>query len=154
MECLTWIVWQLRAFSLRLVWSNNDMLVINRHCYMIVTIRTKGNLSWYLTLSDCPTSWSFVWYLHGLISVSVHNSCVNNFAVAINIADCCRLSICCVSYSDCLILSAVSNLSCWDITLTCSVAWHSWDIVVCPFASCPLTVSYFTSNFVNIGSSS
>ena len=151
MESLSWIVWQLRAVSLWLVWSNRYMLVTNRYSYVVMTVWTKGDFGWYLTVSDRPTSWRFVWYLYSLSSVSVHNSCVNSLAVAINVVNCCSLSIRRISYSDCLILSAVSNLGCWDITLTCSVARYSWNIVVCPFTSCPLTVSYFTSDFINIG---
>ena len=154
MERLTWIVWQLRTVSLWLIWSNSYMFVINRYSYTIMSVRTERNFSWHLTINDCPASWRFVWHLHGLISVSIHNSCVNSLTVLINIADCRGLSIRCVSYSDCLILSICSNLGCWYFTLTCCVAWHSWDIVVCPFTSCPLAVSYVASDFVNIGSSS
>ena len=116
-----------------------------------MTISAKCDFAWYLTFHDRPTSWSFVWYLHCLISASVHNSCVNSLAVLINVADCRSLNIRRISYNNRLVLSIASNLGCGYFALTCSVTWYSWDIVACPFTSCPVTVSYFASDFVNVG---
>ena len=137
-----------------MIWCNRDCLVINRYSDIVMTISAKGYFAWYFASSDRPASWYFVWYFDCLISLTSNCCRMNNIAILVNVIDVSRLLIRHVGNYNCLIISFCSNRSCWYSCLTSSVAWYGWHLICFPGTSCPVTVSYFASCFINISGAS